>query len=166
VLTGASGAGKTTIARGVEQRGIANCQVHYFDSIGVPSDEQMRAQYGREDGWQRRTTLRWMERIKPILDAGGSVLFEGQMRIAFVTEALASSRIDKARIILVDCDDETREARLRLERVQPELASERMRDWARYLRDEARAADIEVLDTARVSVAECADLIIQYLNSQ
>jgi dephospho-CoA kinase len=165
VLTGASGAGKTTIARGVEERRMPNCQVCYFDSIGVPSAEQMRVEYGREGEWQRRTTLQWIKRIKPILDAGVSVLFEGQMRIAFVTEALASSRIDRARIILVDCDDETREGRLHLDRMQPELASERMRDWARYLRDEARAADIEVLDTARVSVAECADLIIQYLNS-
>lgn len=143
---------------------MANCQVCYFDSIGLPSAEQMRVEYGREGEWQRRTTLQWVERIKPILDTGVSVLFEGQMRIAFITEALASSQIDKARIILVDCDDETREARLRLERVQPELANERMRNWARYLRDEARAAGIEILDSTRVPVAECADLIIRYLD--
>jgi hypothetical protein len=143
---------------------MANCQVCYFDSIGVPSAEQMRVEYRREDGWQRQTTLQWVKRIKPILDTGVSVLLEGQMRIAFITEALASSRIEKARIILVDCDDETREVRLHLERMQPELANERMRDWARYLRDEARAAGIEILDTTRVSVAECADLIIRYLD--
>ena len=145
---------------------MANCQVCYFDSIGVPSAEQMRVEYGREGEWQRRTTLQWVERIKPILDTGVSVLLEGQMRIAFITEALASSRIDKARIILVDCDDETREARLHLERMQPELANERMGNWARYLRGEARAAGIEILDTTRASVAESADLVTRYLNGR
>jgi hypothetical protein len=74
-------------------------------------------------------------------------LFEGQMRIAFIREALACCSLDEARIILIDCNDEVRETRLRQERAQPELAHRRMRNWASYLREEARAADIEVLDT-------------------
>ena len=91
MLTGASGAGKTTLARCVERQGLTNCQVLYFDSIGVPSVERMRAAFGDEGGWQRLMTLRWIERIKPILDAGVSVFFEGQMRIAFVNEGLRST---------------------------------------------------------------------------
>jgi adenylylsulfate kinase-like enzyme len=42
VLTGASGAGKTTVARFVEGLGLTNCEAHFFDSIGDPSVGQMR----------------------------------------------------------------------------------------------------------------------------
>jgi hypothetical protein len=62
VLTGASGAGKTTIARYVEELGLTNCEVHFFDSIGIPSVGQMRKEYdpGYEPGgtWQRARRLR------------------------------------------------------------------------------------------------------------
>jgi dephospho-CoA kinase len=47
VLTGASAAGKTTVARCVETQ-PANHQVHFLDSIGVPSIEQMREAHGLE----------------------------------------------------------------------------------------------------------------------
>ena len=47
VLTGASAAGKTTVARCVETQ-PGNHQVHFFDSIGVPSIEQMREAHGLE----------------------------------------------------------------------------------------------------------------------
>src|SRR5215471_2397787 len=96
VLTGASGAGKTTIAHSVEKLGLPNCEVHFFDSIGVPSVEQRRSEYGprHEPGgaWQRAMTLQWVSRIRAVLERGTSVLLEGQMRIAFVKEALAENQ--------------------------------------------------------------------------
>jgi hypothetical protein len=81
--------------------------------------------------------MQWIERMAPMLRAGTSVLFEGQMRIAFIQEALASSGIEGAHIVLMDCDDATRSARLCSDRIQPELASIDMMAWSRYLRDEA-----------------------------
>jgi hypothetical protein len=173
VLTGASGTGKTTIAGSVEKLGLTNCEVHFFDSIGVPSVEQMRKEYGPgyEPGgtWQRAMTLRWMRRIRTILDCGTSVLFEGQMRISFIREALAhkgtlaESQISSARILLLDCNDITRAERLKVHRLQPDLANSDMMNWARYLRDEAHAAQIRVLDTGRLSVAKCVDVIVAHL---
>jgi hypothetical protein len=47
VLTGASAASKTTVARCVETQ-PRNHQVHFFDSIGVPFIEQMREAHGLE----------------------------------------------------------------------------------------------------------------------
>ena len=41
--------------------------------------------------WQRTMTFKWMERIEPLLAEGKTVLFEGQMRIAFIREALTAS---------------------------------------------------------------------------
>jgi hypothetical protein len=57
--------------------------------------------------------------------------------------------------ILVDCDDETRSRRLLLERKQPELANERMMNWARYLRHEAMGRGCEILDTSMLSLDQC-----------
>jgi adenylate kinase family enzyme len=46
VLIGASGAGKTTVARAIGQRYAEEVDVFHFDSIGVPSVAQMTAEYG------------------------------------------------------------------------------------------------------------------------
>ena len=136
-------------------RGLgAWCVVRYFDSIGVPSAEEMRAfGAGHEPGgaWQRAMTLEWMERLRPLAAAGEPVLFEGQMRFAFLIEALERagwlveqaqrSEVEEraARIVLVDCDDATRVRRLREDRGQPALAGAAMLRWAQYLREEAAA---------------------------
>jgi dephospho-CoA kinase len=65
VHTGASAVGKTTVARCVETQ-PRNHQVHFFDSIGVPSIEQMREAHGLEHdhtlaAWQ----VRWLKATSP-----------------------------------------------------------------------------------------------------
>jgi Chloramphenicol phosphotransferase-like protein len=166
ILTGASGSGKTTLAQTIQKTSPARCEVLFFDSAGVPSAEAMRTYGdGHQPGgaWQRATTLQWMERIAETLRTGTSVLFEGQMRIAFIHEALSVSGIEGAHIILVDCDDATRHARLHGDRNQPELANADMMAWSRYLRDEATQAGCEILDTGLVPLAECQDRIVRLL---
>ncbi len=170
LLTGASGAGKTTIACSVENLRLPNCEVHFFDSIGVLSIEQMAREFGpgHEPGgaWQRAMTLQWIRRIRTILDRGISVLLEGQMRIAFIREALAENQITSAHVILLDCDDTTRAQRLRVHRSQPDLANRDMMNWARYLRQEAFAANVRILDTGRLPVAECVGVIVECLDER
>ena len=150
--------------------GCQNCEVHYFDSIGVPSVEQMRRESGpgHEPGgaWQRAMTLQWMRRIRTILDLGTSVLLEGQMRIAFIREALAENQISSVHVILLDCNDTTRARRLRVHRSQPDLADRDMMNWARYLREEAHAADVRILDTGQLSLAECVRVIVKCLENE
>jgi len=163
VLTGASGSGKTTIARCVQQHHSATHEVVFFDSAGVPPADQMVREYGTGGGWQRATTMAWMVKIRGLLAAGRPVLFEGQMRIAFILEALAEAGITGAQVILADCSDHVRYARLRTDRHQPELANPTMLSWARYLREEARDAGFEILDTGRHPLAECVDYISQRL---
>ena len=90
VLTGASGGGKTTIALEVE-RAHPEFTVFRFDTVGVPSADVMATfgtGYQPGGAWQRAMTLQWFERIRSLIDEGHSVLFEGQMRIAFIQEAL------------------------------------------------------------------------------
>jgi adenylate kinase family enzyme len=165
VLTGASGGGKTTIALRVEAAHL-EYTVFRFDTIGGPSAEVMATfGDGHQPGgaWQRAMTLRWFERIAPILKSGRSVLFEGQMRITFIQEALAVHNISHAHVILVECDDETRTARLTHDRKQPELANESMMGWSRYLHQEALEAGYEILDTGATPLTEAVERILCYL---
>ena len=138
-----------------------------FDTIGVPSLEVM-ASYGtgHQPGgaWQRFETLRWIGRIAPILAEGKAVLFEGQMRIAFVQEALVLQGISHARIILLECDDKTRKTRLTDDRQQPELSSEVMNGWSRYLHGQAIEAGCDIIDTSSVPIAESVARIVSLLD--
>jgi GTPase SAR1 family protein len=163
ILTGASGAGKTTIARRFLHEHSADCDVLFFDSIGVPGLKTMQSEFGGAEAWQRTMTLRSLERIKPALSSGRPMLFEGQMRIAFIHDALAAQAISNARVILIDCDDATRTARLHLDRTQPDLANPTMMNWARYLRDEAHQFGAEILDTSHKSLEESVAILKRYL---
>ena len=163
ILTGASGSGKTTIARCVQQQHSATHEVIFFDSAGVPPTNQMVSEHGSGESWQRATTRDWMVKIRGLLAAGKPVLFEGQMRIAFILEALAEAGISGAQVILADCSDDVRHARLRTDRNQPELANPTMMSWARYLREEAWNGGFEILDTERLPLTECVDYVRQRL---
>jgi chloramphenicol 3-O-phosphotransferase len=167
VLTGASRAGKTAIARRVEAKGLRNLQVLFFDSVGVPSRQEMIEQYGtgHQPGgaWMRATTIQWMKRIRSVLDAGACVLFEGQMRIAFIQEALTTAQIGRAHLILVDCAVDDRTRRLTVDRGRPDLASIEMLNWARYLRNESLRNGIQILDTSSITLTESVERVVHLL---
>jgi len=162
VLTGASGSGKTTLARAIAVRRGGQVEVHFFDSIGVPPVEQMIAEYGSGEGWQRVKTVEWMHRLAPSVLSGRNVLLEGQTRIAFLKEAVAATGLAQYRIILVDCDDATRTHRLVAERGQPELASPAVFSWAKFLREEAERGAHEILDTSTNSLDVCTERICRH----
>jgi thymidylate kinase len=163
VLIGASGAGKTTIARALAQRHTDEIAVFYFDSIGVPSVDQMIAECGSGEEWQRVKTIEWMAKLAPRTRSGSGLLFEGQTRLSFLAQgAKAAGRLPYWPV-LVDCDDETRSRRLSLERKQPELANENMMNWARYLRRAAQKSGCEILETSRLSLDQCVTRVMARL---
>jgi hypothetical protein len=155
ILTGASGSGKTTIARAIGRRYAGDVEVFHFDGIGVPPVEQMIAEYGSGEGWQRAKTIEWMAKLAPLSKSGCGLLFEGQTRLSFLADGAEAAGGPAYLPILVDCDDETRSKRLSLEREQPELANENMMDWAGYLRREAKGSGCEILDTSALSLDQC-----------
>jgi RNase adaptor protein for sRNA GlmZ degradation len=164
VLIGASGSGKTTIARAIEQRCVDDVEVFYFDRIGVPSAKRMITEYGSGEGWQRAKTIEWMVKLASLSRSGRRLLFEGQTRLSFLAEGAEAAGGLAYLPILVDCDDEIRSRRLSLERKQSELANKNMMDWARHLRGEARRCGCEILDTSMLSLEQCISHVMGRLN--
>jgi hypothetical protein len=162
ILTGASGSGKTTIAERIEHQHPELARVFRFDSIGVPLPEERVAGWGSGGGWQRAMTIEWLVRIAKDADAL-PILFEGQMRLSFIKEGLATAAIVGARIVLVHCDDATRTHRLCNERNQPDLASAEMMNWAKFLRLEADASGADLLDTSKLSIEESVGYVCERL---
>ena len=164
-MTGASGSGKTAIAKTIEES-HPSITVLRFDTIGVPSPDVI-ASFGSGHmpggAWQRAMTFSWLEKIVPMLAEGKTVLFEGQMRIAFIREALAAFNIENACILCVECDDSTRVRRLTHDRLQPELANESMMGWSRYLHREALAAGHQILDTTSLSLSDSVRYVLSIL---
>jgi adenylate kinase family enzyme len=162
VLTGASGSGKTTIAQAFAARYPTLAEVHFFDRITVPSLEDMTIQYGSPDEWQRVKTIEWLQKLALRLRSRPNILFDGQTRSEFVREGQKRSGIDDVQIVLIDCDDASRVHRLAHDRHQPELANDRMMNWARLLRDEAKREGETILDTSRLSVGQAVDSLRAY----
>ncbi|NTH64442.1 AAA family ATPase [Agrobacterium rhizogenes] len=166
ILTGASGAGKTTIAEAIDRGHSPEIDVYYKDRIGVPSVQEMVGRFGSVEGWQRAATFEWTARLSPLLAQGRRVLFEGQSRLSFLAEATEHAGIEAYSCILVDCDDDTRIKRLSIDRGQPDLANPEMMNWARFLRDEASAYGCEILDTSNLTLEQAVERVLRELRRQ
>ena len=161
VVTGASGAGKTTMVEAVEQSAQCDVDVFYFDSIGVPPVDDMIAEFGSTDEWQRAATRKWVNRILESSNKDVAVL-DGQIRLSYIDEACKDLPC-AFRIVLVDCNDDVRTARLGT-RGQSELASPDMMNWAAFLRSEAEENDrATVLDTSEMTVEGATTALLEVL---
>lgn len=153
-LIGASGAGKSAVARLLENRAPWTGNTHFLDSIGVPSPEKMEADHGGAGGWQKWATEQWIARLAR--EQTAVQLLEGQTRPSFILPAVAASPGLEPLIILLDCSPEVRRQRLATGRGQPELASPRTACWAAYLRGQADALQLPVVDTDDLTLEEVA----------
>jgi hypothetical protein len=154
-VTGASGVGKTTLMHALDEQRLPGVRCYYFDSVGVP-------EHADED-WQAATTERWIVHLAANPDGAQVVVLEGQMRPSEVVAAFRRHGITRGRAVLIDCTHAVREARLRGERGQPELASPRMAEWAAYLRGQADALDLPIVDTSTLSVAEATRILVDHV---
>lgn len=134
-IIGASGSGKTTTVKAIERMQLPDFTILYFDSIGVPSLEEMIKYYGGPEEWQKIKTAEWIGQIREKFLSSTNILFDGQTRPTFIEKGCISENIASYKVILLDCSDEERKRRL-LVRSQKELADENMMNWARYLRKE------------------------------
>jgi thymidylate kinase len=164
-ITGASGVGKTTLLELLEEKYKEREDIAFlkFDSIGVPSVEEQIRQYSSPPEWQRATTKLWISKIlheteKPI------VIFEGQVNLDFIYQTFREEGFSNFVVILIDCAEEEMERRLKEERKQVELVNQHMRNWRKFLRQQAENLHAQIIDTThktRESTVEAFTKIFQ-----
>ena len=157
IVTGASGAGKTATVKTLEARGLPEVRCFYFDSIGVPTAEVMERDYGGAERWQAAATGEWLTKLGGLPNDIRLAVLDAQTRPSFVFGAAARAAPRVVDVALLDCSSDVRGARLRDSRQQPELANARMDQWAAYLRGQADALGLVVIDTTTLSVGEATD---------
>jgi ribosomal protein S18 acetylase RimI-like enzyme/energy-coupling factor transporter ATP-binding protein EcfA2 len=153
VVTGASGAGKTTLVGRLAALGLPDVGCYEFDEIGIPSDAEIEARFGRE-GFQAWALGEWAARLARNADRVRVAVLDAQVGPRAALDMLARHGIGWRAVVLIDCAYAERNARLRGPRGQPELATARMDGWAAYLRGQADALKIPVLDTTAASLDE------------
>ncbi len=163
MVTGASGAGKTTLVRALETRALAGVSCHYLDALGIPSAEVMERDYGGGAAWQEATTRIWIERLSSLTNR--VAVLDGQTRPSAVRAAFRDAGLDHGAIVLIDCAGGERYRRLAGPRGQPELASEEMDTWAAYLRGQADALDLPIIDTTSLTPEAALDQLVALVQS-
>ena len=163
VVTGASGSGKTAAVRALDTRALPGIRCYYFDSIGVPSREEMERDFGGGENWQAIQTERWLERLASDPDGAQVYVLDGQTRPSFISRSAARLRPGLVHIVLLDCAPAVRNTRLVTLRGQPELANPQMDCWAAYLRGQADALDLPVIDTTSLTIDDVADALLVHI---
>lgn len=147
ILTGASGAGKTTLTLKLNELAIPGVKGINCDRVKIERDETADSADHQAD------ILRyWISYLSQPETGIELAVLDTQIRPHRALEVLSQAAIDYAQIVLVDCDPVKRNERLHMDRSQPELASERMDCWAAYLRGQADALKLSIIDTSNDSI--------------
>jgi hypothetical protein len=152
VVVGASGAGKTTLVSRLAALELPGVGCYYFDTIGIPAEDDRRFADGA--AFQAWAIDVWVARLARNEDRVRVAVLDASVRPSAVRDAMSRHGVMHADVILVDCEYAERNARLRGPRGQPELATPQMDCWAAYLRGQADALGLAVLDTTDISPDE------------
>jgi hypothetical protein len=163
VVTGASGSGKTTTVRALETRTLPGVRCYYFDAVGVPAAAVLERGFGTPESWQAVTTRTWLDRLAADPDSADIYVLDGQTRPSFVRNAIERVGAVLVRVVLLDCAAHVRHARLAGPRGQPELSNPRMDCWAAYLRGQADALELPVIDTTNLGIDAAVDALIVHV---
>ncbi len=147
-VTGASGAGKTTVLDAIRaQISDKLLPLLAFDSLGVPTEDEMTRCWDSGRGWQKAMTYHWVYTARQMFRMRPLVILEGQFDPQYAIAACSAHRM-RHRVALLHTDDATRAARL-AKRGQPELATAAMATWAGYLEENARSLGGVIVDATR-----------------
>jgi len=164
-VIGSSGGGKTTAVKSIQEINPDSFQYCYFDSIGVPSPEEMIKKFGSGDNWQKTNTNYWVKKMKEESLNTKPAILDGQTRPLFIDEACKEHGITLYDVILFDCTDGVRKQRL-VDRGHPELANDQMMNWAKYLREESLSRKYKVIDTTNLTKEESRDALFNLINEK
>lgn len=165
-ITGASGTGKTTLVSSLQEKyeNSPTWQFLHFDSVGVPSAEDMIKLSGSTDKWQRDTTYQWVKRILSDYQAKEVIIFEGQVNIQFIIDAFSQNNFSNYKIFLIDCDATVMAKRLTDYRQQPNLVTEGMISWLNFLRHQAEEFGVDIINTTDLTPEEVVESFMKKAN--
>jgi chloramphenicol 3-O-phosphotransferase len=103
LLFGSSAAGKTSALEAL-QGTVARLALHDFDEIGVPA--------GADTRWRQRANEQWLQRALGYEREGVDLLLAGQTPLGEFLAAPSAPRVEAISACLLDCDDQTRTARM------------------------------------------------------
>jgi hypothetical protein len=166
VVTGPSGVGKTALVQTLQARfGRPGVRCYHVDSLAVPSLSQMMAEHGSPQAWQVARTHQWVALLAANPHACRVAVLEGQLRPSVVQQAFEEHRVPFGRIVFLDCEPETRNVRRRNQPQQPLLTTPRLAAWAGYLRGEAEALQIPILDTTTITLEAGAGVLAAHVEA-
>lgn len=157
-LIGASGVGKTTAAKLLENK-KRNIKFIYFDRENItPSKVEMIETFGSIENYQKHKTVELVKRMMDGYLNKQSVLIDTQSRFEFIKDACKENQINNFQVILFDCEDLTRNKRLN-ERGQPHLINQDMDNWAKFLREDCKKNNCSIIDTTNLTVDEMTNVL-------
>jgi hypothetical protein len=134
--------------------GLPAVGCYEFDTIGIPPEAEIAARFGSGEAFQAWALDTWVGRLARNEDRVAVAVLDASVRPRAALDALARHGVTRRAVVLVDCGYAERNARLRGPRGQPELATAQMDGWAAYLRGQADALNVPVVDTTAASVAQ------------
>lgn len=147
VLTGASGAGKSTLILGLNELAIPGVKGINCDRVKIEIDETLAA-----SDRQAETLRYWISQMSQREIGIELAVLDTQIRPHVALEVLHQAAVEYGQIVLVDCEPVKRNERLRVERGQPELCNPQMDCWAAYLRGQADALNLSIINTSDAAV--------------
>jgi hypothetical protein len=133
LLFGSGAAGKTFVLDRLRGRRVAHLAIHDFDEIGVPP--------GADTVWLHRANEQWVRRALECQEEGTDLLLAGQTPFGELLATPSAPRLEAISACLIDCNDETRVARLQAR--APEWFTRTAADlqdylsWAAWMRKHA-----------------------------
>ena len=155
-ITWASGVWKTFLISSLKEKykNKKDWIFLHFDSIGIPSTEEMVKKFWSVENWQKETTYKWIKEILSEYKNKKTVIFEWQVNLEFIKNWFKKNNFSDYKIVLIDCKEEIMIDRLINWRNQKELANEDMKNWLQFLRKKANDLWIDIIDSSDVSKEE------------
>ena len=132
LLFGSSAAGKTFVLSALRER-LPALAIHDFDELGVPPSADAT--------WRQRANEEWVHRALDYQADGTDLLLAGQTPFGELLATPSAPLLEAISACLLDCDDDTRVARLRTR--GPEWLADSAGDlkdylnWAEWMRRHA-----------------------------
>jgi len=153
VLTGASGSGKTTLLHSLDAMAIPGVACFQCDTIYDNLPGEVRS---HGESAQDAILEYWVKHALGVPAVELAVL-DTQIRPHKAHALLQRLGIAVHQVVLVECEQPEREARLRGPRAQPELANPQMESWAAYMRGQADALGLDRIGTSDASVSNSSE---------